>query len=354
MRPPRLQRYLNSPEGVPYLGEAWYHSPIVLSWQHVVQAGRNASNGGNVVLHEFAHYLDGLDGEVDGSPPLGGNEQARTWYRVTEAEYRRLVGAARRHEVTLLNQYGATNRAEFFAVATECFFEQPHAMRRQHEELYAILRDFYRQDLAQWMPDAAVTRSPDDTCATDEKAEADAVLQSQDTDVLFTFAMTCLSDGRYELAEKAASRAIELDPTDAEAYQQRAAARIKLGMHAAALEDSNRAIELGDSDSDAYRTRGAAYVGLQQYELAKDDLDRVLRENKSDAEAYHLRGVALMGLNQIRRALSDFATSIAQNPLSAEAYFQRGLAYHRLGRAEDADADLEKALQLDPEVGRRK
>ena len=126
VRPPQLQRYLNAREGVPFAGEAWYHSPIILSWEHVLQAGRNMANGGNVVLHEFAHYLDGLDGEVDGTPPLAGREQERTWYQVTEAEYRRLVGSAKRHEVTLLDHYGATNKAEFFAVATECFFERPH------------------------------------------------------------------------------------------------------------------------------------------------------------------------------------------------------------------------------------
>ena len=156
-------------------GEAWYHSPIIVSWKHVLQAGRNEANGGNVVLHEFAHYLDGLDGDVDGSPPLQGREQEKTWYRVTEAEYRRLVGQARRREVSLLDQYGATNRAEFFAVATECFFEQPLAMQRQHEELYAVLCDFYRQDPAQSWPDATVAASGKDRQATQPDDQSDAV-----------------------------------------------------------------------------------------------------------------------------------------------------------------------------------
>ena len=77
--PPRPLRS-NSLEwlGVPLSGEAWYHSPIVLSWKAVLQAGRNASNGGNVVLHEFAHHLDGLDGDVDGTPPLVGRKQQNT------------------------------------------------------------------------------------------------------------------------------------------------------------------------------------------------------------------------------------------------------------------------------------
>ncbi|MFZ1933957.1 MAG: zinc-dependent peptidase [Thermoguttaceae bacterium] len=353
IRPPQFRQYYNGPRSTRLLGEAWYHSPIVLSWKHVLQAGRNQSNGGNVVLHEFAHHLDGLDGQVDGTPPLAGREREKTWYRVSEAEYRRLVGAARRHEVTLLNQYGATNRAEFFAVATECFFEQPRAMRRQHEELYAVLCDFYRQDPAQCWPDAEVSSARTDQQTAEEQREADsAALASTDADEVFTFAVTCLSEGRYAVAEKAASRAIDLDPTDAEAYQYRAAARVGLGQCMAALNDCNRAIELDDDDEDVYRVRAAAYVGLQQYELAKDDLDRVLRENKHDAEAYRLRGSALLGMNQIERALSDYSTSIAVNPLSAEAYLDRGLAYRKLGRSAEADADLEKAFQLDPDASR--
>ncbi len=355
IHPPQFRQYWNGPRSARVVGEAWYHSPIVLSWKHVLQAGRNQSNGGNVVLHEFAHYLDGLDGQVDGIPPLAGRERENTWYRVTEAEYRRLVGSARRHEVTLLNHYGATNRAEFFAVATECFFERPHAMRQQHEELYAVLHDFYRQDPAECWPDAAVSSSDEDQRAAEElQAADDAALASDDADKLFTFAVTCTNEGRYALAEKAASRVIDLDPSDAEAYQYRAAARVRLGQYMPALQDCNRAIEIDDSDEEVYRARGAAYVGLQQYELAKADLDRVLHENKTDAEAYRLRGSAFFGMNQIRRALSDYSKAIASNPLSAEAYLDRAMAYRKLGRDEEASADLEKAFQLDPEAGRRR
>ncbi len=137
------------------LGESWYRGPIVLSWKETLAAGRNESNGRNLVFHEFAHYLDALDGEVDGTPPLTGRRRQRRWFRVTEAEYLRLVGQARRNDPSLLDHYGATNRAEFFAVATECFFEQPHAMEREYRELYGVLRDFYRQDPARWLPDAA-------------------------------------------------------------------------------------------------------------------------------------------------------------------------------------------------------
>lgn len=131
------------------LGEAWHGGPIVLSWPDVLRGGRDARDGRNLVLHEFAHHLDGLDGEMGGSPPLATRDQQQRWYRVTEQEYQRLAKHAARGKATLLDHYGASNKAEFFAVATECFFEQPGEMLQRHSELYAILSDFYRQDPAE-------------------------------------------------------------------------------------------------------------------------------------------------------------------------------------------------------------
>lgn len=135
------------------LGEAWHYGPIVLSWAEIV-APQKSRPGNNLVFHEFAHHIDGLDGEVEGTPPLVGREKARTWYAVMEAEFERLRGEASRGEATLLDRYGASNRAEFFAVASECFFERPRAMREQHPDLYRVLADFYCQDVATWLPDA--------------------------------------------------------------------------------------------------------------------------------------------------------------------------------------------------------
>jgi Mlc titration factor MtfA (ptsG expression regulator) len=130
------------------LGEAWHRGPVVLSWEHVLRGCRDGDDGQNVVIHEFAHQLDGLDGAADGMPPLTGRGEQRRWEQVAAAEYERLVASSERGEATLLDQYGATNRAEFFAVASECFFEQPLRLRRRHPELYEILRGLYRQDPA--------------------------------------------------------------------------------------------------------------------------------------------------------------------------------------------------------------
>jgi Mlc titration factor MtfA (ptsG expression regulator) len=143
----------------PRLGEAWHRGPIVLSWAEVVSTEKRRP-GNNLVIHEFAHHVDGLDGTVDGTPPIVGREKERTWYRVTEQEFERLIIDASRGEATLLDRYGASNRAEFFAVASECFFERPNALRDRHHELYKVLADFYCQDLATWLPDAALSQTP--------------------------------------------------------------------------------------------------------------------------------------------------------------------------------------------------
>jgi MtfA peptidase len=131
-------------------GEAWPRSPIVLSWQAVLDGARDPHDGQNVVFHEFAHHLDDIEGGVDGTPPLESRQQYRIWDQVLQREYRRLVKAARIGAPSLFDYYGATNEGEFFAVATECFFERGKAMHDEHPELYEILRGFYRQDTAAW------------------------------------------------------------------------------------------------------------------------------------------------------------------------------------------------------------
>lgn len=151
------QRSSTFPEG-PRLGEAWHRGPVIVSWAEIV--GQKKRPGNNLVIHEFSHHVDGLDGGVDGTPPMIDGQRARTWYRVTEAEFERLRDEAKRGEATLLDRYGASNRAEFFAVASECFFERPRAMRERHPELYRVLADFYCQDVAAWLPDAGVAASP--------------------------------------------------------------------------------------------------------------------------------------------------------------------------------------------------
>jgi Mlc titration factor MtfA (ptsG expression regulator) len=147
-----FQQVLESGEVVegknPHLGEAWYRGPVVLAWDDVLRGGQDPQDGQNTVFHEFAHQLDFLDGSIDGTPPLESREQYQHWREVMTAEYNRLCRAAERGRKTLLDQYGATDEAEFFAVATECFFEKPVAMAAKHPQLYDLLRAYYHQDPA--------------------------------------------------------------------------------------------------------------------------------------------------------------------------------------------------------------
>lgn len=133
-------------------GEAWRRGPVVLAWDSVRRSIASPCDGYNVVFHEFAHVLDMQAGVANGAPPLESREQEATWSRVFNAEYEAFVEANRRGRPTLLNPYGCSHPAEFFAVVTEHFFEQPRQLRARHRELYAQLRLFYRQDPAEWRP----------------------------------------------------------------------------------------------------------------------------------------------------------------------------------------------------------
>jgi hypothetical protein len=132
-----------------HAGQAWYRGPVLLAWGHIAPATTRRARY-NVIIHEFAHQLDFLDGLANGTPPLGPSACLADWVPVFTAEYEALIAAARRGERTLLDPYGATNPAECFAGATEHFFERPHGLRERHPRLYEQLGCFYRQDPAAW------------------------------------------------------------------------------------------------------------------------------------------------------------------------------------------------------------
>lgn len=132
----------------PRLGESWRNGVVVLSWNSVLGGAANIEDGRNVVLHEFAHQLDQEDGGAVGIPILPSPSAFRTWARVLQShfdEHRRNVAKGR---ARVLDEYGATNPAEFFAVATECFFEKAKQLRARHPELYSVLKEYYGQDPA--------------------------------------------------------------------------------------------------------------------------------------------------------------------------------------------------------------
>ena len=131
-------------------GESWDGGRVIISWDDVWRAAREGWEGESVVLHEFAHQLDQESGGVDGAPALASHGSYEAWAEVLGGEYRVLQEKAARGDPSVLDHYGATDPAEFFAVATEAFFQSPEAVRAEHPQLYAQLREYYRLDPAAW------------------------------------------------------------------------------------------------------------------------------------------------------------------------------------------------------------
>ncbi len=133
-----------SDQPVDLLGEAELHGPVVLAWDSVLEGAHHPEAGRNVVLHELAHKLDMLDDLVDGTPPMPDAELRDRWIEVCTAAFGRL----RAGPDPVLDDYGATDVGEFFAVATEAFFTRPVELHGTHPDLYEVYAAFYRQDPA--------------------------------------------------------------------------------------------------------------------------------------------------------------------------------------------------------------
>lgn len=121
---------------------------VVLSWPDTIAGALSMEDGYNVVFHEFAHQLDQMSGKMDGAPVLGSLSQYREWCRVLTREYQELQQDVANQRQSVINAYGATAPAEFFAVVTETFFEKPRQLKAEHPELYAEFKEYYRQDPA--------------------------------------------------------------------------------------------------------------------------------------------------------------------------------------------------------------
>lgn len=131
------------------LGESWHRGPIVLSWMHSQSGAKNDDDGNNVVMHEFAHQLDQENGASDGLPILHHNN-IKQWSSVLSKEFNTLKIKTKLRKKSLLDKYGATNPAEFFAVITEHFIEQPGQLLKKHPELYLQLKKYYQIDPIDW------------------------------------------------------------------------------------------------------------------------------------------------------------------------------------------------------------
>lgn len=132
------------------LGQSWHQGMVILAWDQIAHGARDIHNGHNVILHEFAHQLDQEDGRSDGAPLLESGSRYVSWARHLGQVYQELQEAVAKHQKTFLDQYGATNPAEFFAVVTETFFEKPQALKKKIPTLYEELKNYYKLDPAQF------------------------------------------------------------------------------------------------------------------------------------------------------------------------------------------------------------
>ena len=123
---------------------------MILSWQDALEGAAIVDDGRNVVIHEFAHQLDQEKGYANGAPNLGRQEHYQRWAQVLGTEFNELQAQVDDEQPSLFGAYAATNPAEFFAVASEVFFEQPRRMAEEHPALYIELSRYYRLDPQSW------------------------------------------------------------------------------------------------------------------------------------------------------------------------------------------------------------
>jgi len=148
------------PDG-PFSGQAFEQGPLIFSWDAVRDGIRHAGSGYNVVYHEFAHKLDMLAGAADGTPRLRDRAEYQDWVKTCSREFRRLLKDVEKGKRTFIDEYGATDEAEFFAVATEHFFDQPVRLTKSAPELYRVLKEYYRQDPAKRIRDNFIDEDGD-------------------------------------------------------------------------------------------------------------------------------------------------------------------------------------------------
>jgi Mlc titration factor MtfA (ptsG expression regulator)/Flp pilus assembly protein TadD len=347
-------------EDMELLGESWQRGSIVLSWPAVLSGGRDDSDGQNLVLHEFAHHLDGLDGEMGGTPPLPTSDAQRRWRGVIDREYAQLGHEVAAGVPTLLDPYGTTSEAEFFAVATECFFERPADMHQRHPELYACFRGLYKLDPATWFGAAVPsvqTPMPGGVARpslpSEEEFDADGLPDSpaelpplETADQYFTRGHEHFELGRYDLAAADFNRCVRQQPDDQEALLWRGRAYLWQDHVDAALADAERACRLAPDDLEAICLRAMCLTAAGRFEEALAGFEDAADANTDDPSVLYYRGYAYAECGQAEEALADFSRLVELDPLDAEAWHERGRCHEALGDRAAAEADFAKAREL--------
>jgi len=299
------------------LGEAHPKGPVVISWWHTRWEGRRLGKR-NLVLHEFAHKLAQIDDPNSEIPPIANADLRARWEKVMAAEYEQLCDDVDRERSTVIDPYGATNLAEFFAVVTEAFFLQPGALQKRHGQLYGLLAEWFRQDPA--------ARRPLDQAdlAHASAAESEYIAHTIE---------------EYSLAFR-----LRRDAPDA--YRGRAALLAEQGDVEKALADYNTVIRLARDDPDAYCDRAELTITQGRLEQALADLDTAIRLDPDFARAYRQRGAVYARLGDLRKAITNFTRAIRADPENMEAYRARAQAHAALGDDEDAERDRASVKKL--------
>lgn len=138
--------FLVSHEEAYYSGLAWQGGPLIFSWPNSLRGARQPGDGTNVIIHEFIHHIDGLDGEMGGTPMIASDELRDRWNTVFNRRYNELVDDLNSHRRPMIDDYAATNLAEFFAVAGESFFDSPMRLKENLPDVYDVLKDYFDID----------------------------------------------------------------------------------------------------------------------------------------------------------------------------------------------------------------
>jgi Mlc titration factor MtfA (ptsG expression regulator)/Flp pilus assembly protein TadD len=355
VHPLALDRW-HLPPGARHSGEAWPRGPLVIAWSHALAGARQASDGRNLILHELAHHLDELDGELDGIPPFRDVEDRRRW----ADQYDRLLRQAEPNEIRLLGEYRVGEPIDFFAVSTECFFQRPAALRRLHAEVYDLLQRFYGQDPGVTWPEAVVD-TPEAAAermveqetsyeASVQQCVREMRLSATSGDASFAEGLIHMEHGRPDLAIACFDRAVDQAPGDVEVRWHRAACRLELGLTAESLADCEAAIQLDADDVEVLRVRGRVWRALGDYDRSIADLDEVVANTESDGDAYFQRGLTQAAAERYAEAIADYGKAILFGPTNAEYYVARCKAYHALAMWPEAEADHQEAMRRNPRL----
>jgi Mlc titration factor MtfA (ptsG expression regulator)/Tfp pilus assembly protein PilF len=337
------------------VGEAHWGGPVILSWWHSRWDARRLGRS-NIVLHEFAHKLAELGDTHAGMPPLEDDDLADRWETVIQPEYERLVEDAAYRRPSLLRHYGAENRAEFFAVASECFFLQPAALRQRHPELYQLLAACYRQDPANRPIDQALTvraKDAEEEYSRHVIAECSVAIRHQ-PDYIDGYAQRAswyCSLGEFENAVKDCTMVIQLAPHHerASAYYERGSVHLAAGSYDLAIADFNQSIRRAPDFVQAYRDRGAARAAKEEVDAALADLTRALRLDPKDDSAYVERALVYHDCKKYDKALRDLTRAIDLSPYDPAPYSTRAWVHLAKGELDRAIADCQRALRIEPD-----